>query len=316
MTRAVTPTDVALAASAEKEVACWRAVFTDDLPRAVDLAQEVTDRLIGGDDLRPYRALWFYLASSWALMLASHDPGRWQARAAELRREAEGSARALRWTPRWLDTATDDDPASPETRGVNSTASLRKLGIRGGRFDAHLSATAANLAVDTASGFEQGLRELGELLGFEAVRPSGQADPDSAWRAGDECWILFEAKTEERSDTPLSADTVRQASTHERWVANELQWDPPAQILTIVVTHKELVHSAAAPIAGDVRMISPEALRDVGELAFEALREVRAAARGLADSEITGRIVTAFAGRGLDSLTLMTKLGLRRVSDG
>lgn len=316
LTRAVTPTDVALAASAEKEVACWRAVFTDDLPRAVDLAQEVTDRLIGGDDMRPYRALWFYLASSWASMLAIHDPGRWQARAAELRREAEGSARALRWTPRWLDTAADDDPAPPQTRGVNATASLRNLGIRGGRFEAHLNAMAANLAVDTASDFEQGLYQLGELLGFESVRPSGQADPDSAWREGDDCWILFEAKTEERSDTSLSADAVRQASTHERWVANELQWERPEQILTIVVTHKAVVHPAAAPIAGDVRMISPAAIREIAELTFEALREVRAAARGLSDSEIARRIANAFAARGLHSSALIERLGLRRVSDG
>jgi hypothetical protein len=88
LTRTVTGGDDALAASAEKEVACWRAVFLDDLPRAVALAQEVTDRLIGGDDLRPYRALWFYLAASWAVRLAALDPGGWAARAEELRREA------------------------------------------------------------------------------------------------------------------------------------------------------------------------------------------------------------------------------------
>jgi hypothetical protein len=316
LTRTVTPTDRALAASAEKEVACWRAVFTDDLPRAVDLAQEVTDRLIGGEDLRSYRALWFYLASAWASMLAIQDPERWQGRADELRREAEGTARTLRWTPRWLDSAIDDDPALPEARGAAASATLRKLGIRGGRFEAHLDATAAGLAVDAAPSFEQGLQQLGELLGFESIRPDGQADPDSAWRESDECWILFEAKTEERPDTSLSAETVRQASTHERWVENQLQWERPSQILTIVVTHKENVHPAAAPIAGDVRMTSPEAVREVAELTFEALREVRAAARGLSDSEITSHIIAAFAARGLDSATLMDSLGSRCVSDG
>jgi len=316
LTRTMTPTDDALAASAEKEVACWRAAFIDDLARAVGLAQEVTDRLIGGDDLRPYRALWFYLASSWASMLAVQDPAQWQARANELRREAEGCAISLQWTPRWLDTVEDDAPASPEARATLATATLRRLGIRGGRFEAHLDETRSNLATDTAAAFEHGLCQLGDLLGFEAVRPDGQADPDSAWRENDDWWILFEAKTEERPDTPLSAETVRQANTHHRWVASELEWEPPKQALTIIVTHKLEIHSAAAPIAGDVRVATPETIREVAELVFDVLREVRAAARGLSDSELIDRMAGAFSAYGLDSATLAEKLGERRVSDG
>jgi hypothetical protein len=34
---------------------------------------------------------------------------------------------------------------------------------------------------------------LGALLGFEAVRPSGQADPDDAWRDDTGLWLLTEA---------------------------------------------------------------------------------------------------------------------------
>lgn len=316
LTRTVTPTDDALVASAEKEVACWRAVFTDDLPRAVNLAQEVTDRLIGGDDLRPYRALWFYLAASWASMLAGQDPSRWHARADELRREAEGTAGALRWTPRWLDSTAERDASPAEARAVRASATLRNLGIRGGRFEAHLDGTAAHLATDISTDFEEGLRQLGELLGFEAVRPNGQADPDSVWAEGDEWWFVFEAKTEERADTPLSVDAVRQASTHERWVENELDWEPPKQAMTAIVTHKAMIYPAAASIAGDVRMTSPDAVRDIAELAFDSLREARAAARGLSETELSDRVSGAFAARGLDSATLAGKLGSRRVSDG
>lgn len=97
---------------------------------------------------------------------------------------------------------------------------------------------------------------------------------------------------------------------------NESHWERPSQILTIVVTHKENVHPAAAPIAGDVRVTSPEVVRQVATRTFQALREVRAAARGLSDSEITNHIIAAFAARGLDSAALMDSLGTRCVSDG
>ena len=102
-TRSVSSTDQALEQSAEKEVLCWRAVFTGDLARAVDLGQEVTDRLIGGDELRPYRALWFYLTGSWAWQASPHqEPDTWRDRARELQREAEGCAKTMSWTPHWI----------------------------------------------------------------------------------------------------------------------------------------------------------------------------------------------------------------------
>lgn len=316
-TRMVTREDHALAASAEKEVACWQALFSDDFPRAIDLAQEVTDRLIGGEELRPYRALWFYLAASWAARLASADTDGWAARAAELRREADGAARPLRWTPRWLNSETDEAEMSlPHSRGVRAAAKLRSLGIRGGRFEEYLLETSAGLGVDKATDFEDGLLRLGELLGFDAVRPSGQADPDGAWRDGTDVWILFEAKTQERPDTALSPETVRQASTHDRWVESELGWERPQALVTTIVTYKQEVGADTPAIAGDVRMVTPGVVREIADRTFEALREARAAARGLSDGELAQKITAAFLARGLDTETVAADVGPRAISNG
>ena len=54
------------------------------------------------------------------------------------------------------------------------------------------------LAGDEATPFELGLETLGKLLGFESVRRTDTAAPDSAWRDGDAIWFVFEAKTEEK----------------------------------------------------------------------------------------------------------------------
>jgi hypothetical protein len=256
-----------------------------------------------------------YLEASWAARLAASDSSGWAARAAELRREADGTARTLRWTPRWPDSPGGEEQAPPKERGARAAAKLRGLGVRGGRFEEHLRDTAAKLAVDSAGEFEDGLLRLGELLGFEAERPNGQADPDGAWRDGIVHWILFEAKTEERPDTPLSPSTVRQASTHERWVQSELEWETPEQVVTTIVTHKTQIDSGAPPIAGDVRMVAPSVIRAAAARTFEAFREVRAAARGLSDDELASRIAAAFVARALDTAALATELGPRRVAD-
>jgi hypothetical protein len=166
------------------------------------------------------------------------------------------------------------------------------------------------------SRFEQGLRQLGELLGFEALRPDGQADPDGVWRDGLEQRILFEAKTEEKPENPLSAESVRQANTHHRWVENTYPWPSPAASLTIIVSAKEMIHGAAAPIAGEVCVASPDVLRAIAARTAEALGVARAAARCLIDIGLSERITSEFAARKLDTPALVAELSVRRVADG
>jgi hypothetical protein len=283
----------------------------------VALAQEVTDLLIGGDELRPYRALWFYLASSWAWHLARTDPGRWRDQARELQREANGCAATLRWTPRWLaEPATHVQTASSGGRPERAADLLRELGIRGSRFETHLQKLDEKLGSDVAPAFEQGLELLGALLGFEALRPSGQAAPDSAWRDDSRLWLVFEAKTEERADVPLSADTVRQANTHQDWLANVEGWSSPDEAVTVIIAHRTTAHEAAIPIAGELCLCSPEALRSIAQRTSDALRRVRAAARGMSDTQLAATVADAFAQSSLESSDLRGELGARRIIDG
>jgi hypothetical protein len=315
--RAVTDVDHALARSAEKEVLCWQAAFKEDLTRAVDLAQEVTDLLSGGSELRPYRALWFYLAASWASILMQDDPRRWRERAETLRREADGCAKTLAWTPIWVkDSDREPERDASDGRGVHAAEVLRRLGIRGARFETHLGQIAGLLAGTAASDFEAGLQLLGEVLGFESVRPNGQADPDSAWRDGEQVWILAEAKTEERPDTPLSAETVRQASTHAAWTENVLGWERPEAAITVIISDKSTIDSAAKPLSGDLRICSCQTVRDLAGRAAGALRRARAGARGLTDKELADSVSREFNRGALDTASLFAELGARRVADG
>lgn len=314
--RATNPAQDALAASARAEVMCWRAAFTGDLPRAVTLAQEATDKLIGGDELRPYRALWFYLASSWAWQLAATDES-WVARARELQREAAGCAAPLRWTPEWLAEGQTTEPQpSDDGRARRAAAVLREMGIRGSRFDAAIEEISANMTSDSAGNFERGLESLGALLGYDSLRPQGQADPDGAWRDDVGTWIVFEAKTEERPDTPLSAETVRQAATHQQWLTNVAGWEDPETAITVIVSPKATVEASAAPLAGELRLVEPGRLRDIAARTFDALRHARAAARGMTSSELEAAIAQAFADRGLSTEAVVAELGTRRIADG
>jgi hypothetical protein len=61
-------------------------------------------------------------------------------------------------------------------------------------------------------------------------------------------------------------------------------------------------------------MAAPDVIRAVAEKAFETLREVRAAARGIPDDELASRVATGFVARQLDTAPLVTELGAQRVA--
>jgi hypothetical protein len=316
--RELPPDAAELAHAAEREVEAWRAVWRGDLRTAVALAQEATDRLGGGVELRPYRCLWLYLAASWAADLAEETDNEPDAQLAEtLKRETAACATGISWVPRIEPTASAPQAgAEYDERAERAANKLRRLGIRGLAFEEKLAEIEGQLALDDATRFELGLTALGELLGFESVRPAGQADPDTAWREGEHLWLLFEAKTEELAQNAVSPRETRQANTHHDWVLNQLGWPEPERSLTTIVSYKQAIEPDAAAIAGELRLASPLLIRDLAGRTFAVHREIRARARGLSDEQLEAAFAHEFRQRRLDSNALVAQLGARRIIDG
>lgn len=304
----------ALAAAAPLEVACWQTVWRGDLRRAGTLAQQVVDALSGGEETRPYRALWLYLAASWARANGEDGDQEQLELAEQLQSEAEKAAERLPWVPRHPDRVDHEPGNEQDPRNIRAASQLSKLGIRGVRFEQRVGDLMHRLRSDNAVDFEQGLLMLGHLLGFEAMRPQGDAAPDGAWRS-DGLWLVWEAKTAERADAPLSVAAVRQAETHARWLEREGTWRRPARVLTLIVSPKTTVDPAAVQVASDQRLVTTKLIRRIAEETVDAYREVRGAARGLDDHGRSRAFATAFGTRRLSTAELLARLGKRRIAD-
>lgn len=317
-TRHTPPIAAQLEQAAECEVEAWRAIWRGDLRQAVVLAQDTIDRLGGGDELRSYRCFWFYLAASWAAELADGTGDRADVElAVMLKREMERCASTLSWVPRIDLTALPPRVGvEHDERAERAADKLKRLGIRGLAFENKLAEIDAQLAQDDATAFELGLTALGELLGFEAVHPSGQAEPDSAWRDGEKLWLLFEAKTGERPQNPVSPAEVRQAGTHHEWVRNQLGWSLPERSITTIVAYKQTIEPEAAAIAGDLRLVSPLVAREIATRTFAVHREIRARARGLSDEQLEAAFAEEFRRQRLHSGALIARLTARGIAAG
>jgi hypothetical protein len=96
------------------------------------------------------------------------------------------------------------------------------------RFDREVSLIGKRfepLAVDDASAarHEEATRALGEALGFNSSRPDNmyRTGPDVLWIDGEEkCCLLFELKTHQNGDKPITKKAVGQGHDHIQWVKN------------------------------------------------------------------------------------------------
>jgi hypothetical protein len=294
---------------AKLEVECWQAVWKDDLSRGIKLAQQVVDGLSGGEDLRPYRLFWLFLAGSWTRAHADETGDEEEKKlAATLEQEAQNCARTSSWFPQF-GTGELPLPESRDRRSSHAAQVLRDWGIRGARFDKLVNEMTANLQGTSAVEITGGLTSLGPLLGFQALGDQKPAGPDAIWRSGDDLWYLFEAKTDEDAAKPISAQAVRQANTHQVWAERKLSWPTPKVSRTIVVVADEReMDDAARLVVGDLSIVTLSEIRTLAAKAAEAITDVRAKARSLGDDALETLIAETFRMRGLDESGLASVL--------
>jgi hypothetical protein len=307
--KVTTPSDAdALRAAAKFEVEAWNAMWRDDVEAALVAAEHVLDALEGGQELRPYRALWLYLAACWAEDVAqrSTSPAD-RERANSFKNAARQCAAPLPWTPNFGNAKASVVGTDYDEAADRAMHQLKHYGLRGMGFEREVASIQADLDSLEAPRFHRALAELGKLLGFETALPEGSGAPDVVWRHGRDLTVVFEAKTEEAPDKPLSLDAMRQANTHLAWVQDHLNWPAPQLGASIIIgRHDRVGDGVTRTIAGDVALVLPTDLVGLYGAAIDVHRQVRARSRGLSDEQ-----VRALLGQGLKD----AGLGFRRVVD-
>lgn len=168
----------ALVAAAGHEIEACGLAASGRWAEASRAAQDAARQLGKGEDAtRGYRALWLYLAGTWADQ-AGDDRGdptlRRTARA--LVRKAEEAAKPGTWT-RELAPLPDAEPEelSPaDVAAVTAIAGRLQSGVTKQKHDTAVTAMLDGLTQTSPEKYEPALTILGKLLGAEAGKPPGQ----------------------------------------------------------------------------------------------------------------------------------------------
>jgi hypothetical protein len=304
----------ALAAAARFEVLAGRAAWRGAYDEAAALSLEAAAAL-SGSSVTGSRTVQKSMAASFAVLHAEQSGDRAAALwALELARNARSVSRSGPWRPR-LDIVPLPEEAEASARALRIVERLRRAGIAG-RVRGDRDRALAQLQAPDAKGYEEGLRHLGVMLGFESVRPGRepQSAPDGAWRDNG-VRIAFEAKSEQEPEGRVSAKQVRQANTHGSWLASHLSWEGE-ETLTVIVSPCTELEPDVSPLADpEVALLHPDHLLALAERAAGAEEFAASRLAGLAGDDAVALVERALAEHRLLTPELIVELGNERICE-
>lgn len=280
-TQAPLPGSDQLRIAVSSEVAYAEALWTGNFDLALDAARSVLSSL-AGDDLKGYRAFWYYLAGSAAWLGFRSGGNALETVAREFFDNARKATNGVRWlyelTKQW-------SPADPGTAEVDPL-SLQLLERLEERFDSmgtlnnkkydELELTIRNgLSSDDSTTFEQAQERLGWLLGYDSGRSTEQGAPDPWWATGDTFCVVFEDYTEAKESSAVSITKARQAASHPKWISQHLGLGSEAGILPILVSSATSMAKEAAPHLKEVFLWPLPAFREWAAKALQTVRQLR-----------------------------------------
>jgi hypothetical protein len=262
--------------TSKDEVDFLYSLWLQDWDSALEKAKSICDSL-SGDEVRGYRAWWYYQAGSVAWI------SNYKKLAKDYYQRALKCTKSVSWLAELVRLA-DASSIMPKgeitltTQAEQIADKLNKIGLSGGKFERVIKDLECKIGDDSSSQFEQGLAIMGEFLGFCSMRyGKGDSAPDVIWwTLNKEFCIVFEAKRNEDENGGISTSKLRQSRGHIDWAMSRLSPPEEAEILSVIVGHKQKVNSDATPFTEGLFHVQINELRELNKKVIQTLRYVRA----------------------------------------
>lgn len=119
--------------------------------------------------------------------------------------------------------------------------------------------------------FEEGVKKLGNLIGFEAMKIDKPGSPDPFWKLGNKLCFISECKILDKEDNPINAGHIREAATHKTWLLSNGYINDIDEIITVIITNSRYLHKDAVSISSGIYYIHIDDLKDYAKRVFEII---------------------------------------------
>lgn len=139
--------------------------------------------------------------------------------------------------------------------------------------------------------FDQGIVELGRLLGFTSWKPNGNAVPDGVWQLSFKLLYVFEGKSDETPTAGVSVQNCRQTSGHLDWAKAEPSLKDIQDSYSILVTPKSSIDKDAIAHSEGVYFFAVSDMLKLFEKIKLALMESRSIMTASTVSELRDKVL-------------------------
>ena len=262
------------------EVRYSKALWMGDADTALVQARAVTAKLTA-PELRGYRALWHYLAGAvaWSMSKIANDAHQQTAR--EQFAEAMKAAPGVGWLARLANAQSTEEAAEAEIVDEDAIVQVEQLETvllaMGTANDRAFEKKANRIlkSLGKPETFEEGQRELGELLGFTAGNDESDAAPDPWW-LGETKGIVFEDHANGSATTVFGAEKAKQAAMHPDWIKDNVPGAGDLKLTAILITPCTKAGVGAKPALKKVLYWPVDDFHKWAKKAIQTVRELKA----------------------------------------
>ncbi|MEH1850239.1 MAG: hypothetical protein V7L11_00825 [Nostoc sp.] len=291
-----------------------------DIEKAVEECRSVLNSL-SGDDVKGYRAFWYYLAGSAAWIAAKRGVTYMEIVAHDFFKRAASTAETVSWLYQ-LSRLSIEEHEENQADQLRLTSVIEKLesqlslygNFNDQKFEAEVKTILDNLkrvkdTQEDSKAFENGHERLGRLLGYQAGNSNGDADPDPWWIADDDFCIVFEDHSTNNKVNSLGATKVRQAASHPDWIKQNIpSLRRESEIIPVVITPCTSITNGAKPHTQDLCYWNQQNFQTWAEKAITVVRDLKRSFPAEANLEWRKRAMQAYQDNGLDPASLAKNL--------
>lgn len=262
------------------EVSYLYSLWKEDFEAALEHARKVVDAL-SGDETKGYRGWWYYLVADAAMALydVNRNSDLLETTKDYLKR-ASACCVAISWFAHLARseksfTGSSDEDELTAIAIENIRDKLTELGAVGNRFEHAVSKVIMDIKATKHNQFHQGLKSLGEMLGFRSELPNTDGAPDCIWSINNYLYIVHEAKSEHTPSDPIGINDIRQAQSHEDWIRGNRTCEKSTTILSLIISPRTVVASEALPFAKSLCHFTPDQLETLCNKITSTFRRIR-----------------------------------------
>ena len=302
------------------EVAYIYAMWSQDFELALRHARKVADTL-GVDETKAYCAWWHYLSAEAAMALFdATEKETYQDTARDFLKRASNCCIGISWFTR-LNRSLGRVDKAPEVDEFTAIAvetirgHLVDWGAVGPRFEQQLSQVAENLQATQHGAFHQGLKGLGEMLGFHSELPTGKAAPDCVWSIGDLIYVIHEAKSGHALGNPIGTRDIQQANGHSDWLRANRTHTDNTQIWCLIESPRTAIEPEAIAHAKSLCHVTPGQLKEIYNGIAVSLRRVRSELTNLSDEKVLEELSRELIAGSLTPMKLLENISKMPVAN-